>query len=52
MVSSMFHEWNYLTQKGYGLYGIVSAELINAAQRASKKVTLGTELGSEKHFFA
>ena len=52
MVSSMFHEWNYLTQKGYGLYGIASAELINAAQRASKEVTLGTELGSKKHFFA
>lgn len=52
MVSSMFHEWNYLTQTGYGLYGIASAALINAAQRATKEVTLGTELGNKKHFFA
>lgn len=39
MVSSMFHEWDYLTQTGYGLYGIASAALINAAQRATKEVS-------------
>ena len=51
-ISPIFHEWGQITEHGIGLYGAISAELTNAAQRSAKEVTLGTELGPKKRFFA
>ena len=52
LIPPIFHDWGQLTEHGVGLYGAISAELTNAAQRVTKEVTLGTELGPKKRYFA
>ena len=51
-LSPVFHEWSYITQEGYGVYGVISAELINAAQKSLNEVSLGTKLGEKGGFLA
>lgn len=51
-LSPIFHEWSYITQEGYGIYGAVSAGITNAAQKSLNEVSLGTELVEKRHFFA
>ena len=51
-LSPIFHEWSYITQVGYGIYGAVSAGITNAVQKSLNEVSLGTELGEKRRFFA
>lgn len=51
-LSPIFHEWSYITQVGYGIYGAVSAGITNTVQKSLNEVSLGTELGEKRHFFA
>ena len=52
VLSPIFHEWSYITQEGYGIYGAVSAGITNAVQKSLNEVSLGSELGEKRRFFS
>lgn len=52
LVSPIFQQWGKMTQVGYSVSGVISAQVANSLERAANEVTIGTELSPKNKFFA